>query len=65
MINTLLLTGINLSLSGVVCYGVFFNFEKDPVNEPLGVNCTGMDNFDPDVAGIGVKSDPLPIGNAS
>jgi hypothetical protein len=47
--------GVDFSLSGVVCYGVFFNYRKQPDN-PLGVNCTSINNFDPDVAGIGVRS---------
>jgi hypothetical protein len=52
--------GVDFSLSGVVCYGVFFNYKKQPDN-PFGVNCTSQDNFDPDVAGIGVRSTQLHI----
>jgi hypothetical protein len=46
-----------LSVTGAACYGVFFNYDINSEFLPysFGVDCTSADNFDPDIAGIGVR----------
>lgn len=43
------------AVAGVVCYGVFFNFQGSTANHPAVSNCSASENFDADITGIGVS----------
>ena len=50
-------TCLEFAFSGVVCFGVFFNYKEveNSKVDRLGIQCNSTDNFDSDIAGIGVS----------